>query len=282
MVECQQLLYEGDFEGSFDQIYNYWNAGEGDDAYHIGPDEYYNGTLSMRLHAALGSLPTCESQAPWLYQTVQIPSEVYTLTTMTVSGQRFVGQGKTLCCTGPPEAADVLYLHMRDAGGGYLGDSVEIANGGSAGSWGAFEVDVSDEVDIVANAGSDVQVFFTGEHDGDGNCSYFYLDALRCDVCTKWPIPDDEPGTASIGGDVRVLSGGTPQTFSGVDVWAYGEGEAYHTYTIHDGTYHFYNIEPGTYTIYAETWVGDVLRTATTMVTVEADERNYSVGLFLM
>ena len=176
---------------------------------------------------------------------------------------------------------------MRDAGSGYLGDSVEIVNGGTVGAWAPFEVDVSDAVNVAANPGVDVQVFFTAAHDGDGDCTYFYLDALECEVCTEWPIPDDVPGTASIGGDVRVLSGGTPQAFSGVDVWAYGQGEdgaphQYHTYTIQDGSYHFYNIAPGTYTIYAETWVGEVLRTSTTMVTVGAGDRNYSVNLFLM
>ncbi|MFQ6099714.1 MAG: TadE/TadG family type IV pilus assembly protein [Anaerolineae bacterium] len=288
MVECQQLFHEGDFEGSFSEIYTYWHAGEEDDAYHIGPDEYYNGTLSMRLHAALGSLPYCPPFSPWLYQTVQIPSEVYTLTTMVVRGQRFVGEGKSGCCTGSTDAADVLSLHMRDASGTqYLGDPVEIVNGGAAGAWAPFEIDVSDAISIAENPGVDVQVFFTATHDSDADCTYFYLDALQCEVCTEWPIPDDVPGTASIGGDARVLSGGTPQSLPGVDVWAYGEGEdgshyQYHTYTIHDGSYHFYNIEPGTYTIYAETWVGDVLRTSTTMVTVGVNERNYNVGLFLM
>ncbi|HUX75867.1 MAG TPA: carboxypeptidase-like regulatory domain-containing protein, partial [Anaerolineae bacterium] len=91
-----------------------------------------------------------------------------------------------------------------------------------------------------------------------------------------------EPGKASVGGDVRVLVGGFPQTLQGVDVWAYSPGGGvYHTITIQDGTYHFYNIPPGTYTIYAEIWVGGGLRFATTTVTLGAGP-NEGVNLFLL
>ena len=73
-----------------------------------------------------------------------------------------------------------------------------------------------------------------------------------------------------------------PVILPGADVWAYAQGgEVFHTRSIHDGMYHFYNIEPGTYVIYAEVWMSGQLRTATTEVTLVANERNYNVNLLL-
>jgi hypothetical protein len=135
---------------------------------------------------------------------------------------------------------------------------------------------------LVSYAGQNVQVYFYATHDNDADGTFFYLDNLSCGVCTYWPIPEDEPGTASIGGLVRTIIGGVPRLLTGVDVWAYSQGgEIYHTRSIHDGTYHFYNIPPGTYTVYSQAWVSGQLRWDVTTVTVVPDERNYNVNLLL-
>jgi len=283
LIECEQVLLAGDFEGSRDRVLSYWHAGE-PLAYQHQSTYFYDGTMSMRLHASLGSYPLCPVLSPWLYQTVEIPDEVYTMTTMHVRGQRLVAESQSRCCNPTTDADDVLYLQMKDSGGGDLGTSTEIANGGgAAGTWAAFEVEVTDAVNPYARAGGEAQVSFSATHDEDYDCTYFYLDALECEVCTEWPVPDPVPDTASIGGEVRVLVNGIPQALQGVDVWAYSPGGAvHHTVTIHDGTYHFYNVPPGVYTIYSEIWIGGGLRFVTTTVTVGANERNYGVHLFLL
>jgi hypothetical protein len=144
-------------------------------------------------------------------------------------------------------------------------------------------VDVTDAVDLASRQGQNVRVHFTAERDEDSRDTWFYLDALECDVCTGWPVPPPIAGTASITGGVRVLVGGVPRTLQGVDVWAYSPGgETYHTVTIQNGTYGFYNVPPGTYTIYSEVWVGGEPRFATATVIVGADERRTGVNLFLL
>jgi hypothetical protein len=220
---------------------------------------------------------------------VQIPSEVYTQTTMIVRGQRLVappGLEVPCCYESVTDPGDTLYLKMRDGSGTDLGsgNGVQIASGGvPTGTWAPFEIDVTSVVSPYARAGQNVQVYFHGiQHTGDYSCTFFYLDALECEMCTYWPIPPDVPGTASFGGLVQVLVQGIPQTRQGINVWAYSPGgQVYNTYTIQDGTYHFYNVPAGTYTIYAEFWEGSVLHYTTRTVTVAADERNYGVDLHM-
>jgi hypothetical protein len=284
LKECQRVLTVGDFEGNPSRIYGAWSAG-GPNAYQHQSRFFYDGSMSMRLNASLGSYPTCDVLDPYLYQVVDIPTEVYSTTTMVVSGQRLVA-GSEADCSFPnsAEAADVLYVRARTGGGGNLGNRQQIVDGGVAKeTWSPFEMDVSGEFDLASHAGQQLQVYFEAEHDADGNDTWFYLDTVDCNVCTTWPIPEDVDGTASFGGDVRVLVGGIPQRMQGVDVWAYSQGgEVYHTTTIHDSTYHFYNVPAGTYTIYAEVWIGGGLRVTTTSVTVIVNERNYDVNMFLL
>jgi hypothetical protein len=284
LLECQQVLYVGGFEGNPDTVFEHWTAGE-PFAYQHQSRYFSEGSMSMRLHASMGSYPDCPAYHPYLWQEVEIPDEVYTMTTMHVRGQRLVA-GSLAPCSFPdtPEVDDVLYLQMQDGGGGDMGDRAVIANGGeAAGTWAPFDVDVTGAVAPYDHSGEDVRLYFYGTHDEDYNDTWFYLDNLECEVCTEWPVPSEEAGTASIGGGVRVLVNGIPQALHGVDVWAYSQGgEVFHTITIQDGLYHFYNIPPGTYTIYSEIWIGGGLRFATTTVVVGADQRNYGVNLFLL
>jgi hypothetical protein len=283
LVECEQLLKVGGFEGNPTTVFGYWNAGESL-AYKHQSRYVYGGSMSMRLHASMGSYPNCPAYHPYLWQSVQIPEDVYTMTTIFVGGKRLVAGSLAPCSNADSsEADDVLYLQMKDSGGADLGAPREIVNGATATeSWMPFEEEVTDAVNLEDYAGQDVRVYFYAEHDEDFNDTWFYLDNLECEVCTGWPIPDPIPGMASVGGDVRVLVGGFPQTLQGVDVWAYSPGgETYHTYTIHDGTYHFYNIPPGTYTIYSEIWAGGGLRFDTKTATLGAGADD-SVDLFLL
>jgi hypothetical protein len=284
LLVCEQVLYSGSFEGNPNTVFQYWHAGE-PFAFQHQSRYFTDGSMSMRLHASMGSYPDCPSYHPYLWQEVEIPTEVYTMTTMHVRGQRLVA-GSLAPCSFPdtPEADDVLYLQMKDGSGSNLGGAAVVANGGVVSkTWAPFEVDVTGVVDPYNRAGERARVYFYAEHDEDYNDTWFYLDDLECEVCTEWPVPEDEPGTASVGGAVRVLVSGIPQALQGVDVWAYSQGgEVYHTVTIHDGSYHFYNIQPGTYTIYSEIWIGGGLRFATKTVVVVADQRNYSVSLFLL
>jgi len=283
LEECTELLQVGGFEGNPQRVFTYWHAGDVG-AYQQTGYLQHTGAFAMRLHASLGSYPTCAAFNPYLYQTVQIPTEVYTLTHLVVRGWRAVAGSLTDCSyRGIPDADDVLYIQLRDNAGNPIASAIPIVNGGVVTeTWETFSTDFTSQIDLTALAGQNVRVHFYAAHDGDYYGTFFYLDDLSCSVCTYWPIPDPVPGTASIGGSVRTLVGGAPQYLTGVDVWAYSQGgEVLRTRTIQDGTYHFYNIPPGTYTVYSAAWVSGQLRWDSTIVTVVADERNYNVDLLL-
>ncbi|MDW8067346.1 MAG: TadE/TadG family type IV pilus assembly protein [Anaerolineae bacterium] len=284
LQECSELLQVGGFEGNPQRIFTYWSAG-GLGAYQHTGYLQRSGAFSMRLHASLGSYPTCAPYSPYLFQTVQVPTNVYTLTHLVVSGWHAVAGSLTDCSyRGIPDADDVLYVQLRQSNGSPITAPVAIVNGGVVTeTWQRFDVNFTNRgVNVSALAGQNIQVYFYGTHDNDYYGTFFFLDDLSCSVCTYWPIPDPVPGTASIGGLVRALVGGVPQPLTGVNVWAYRQGsQVLRTRTIHDGTYHFYNIPPGTYTVYAATWVSGQLQWGTATVTVVADERNYGVDLLL-
>jgi hypothetical protein len=148
--------------------------------------------------------------------------------------------------------------------------------------WKPFDIDFSSDFDVSTLAGQEIEVRFYTQHDGDQYGTWFYLDDLACEICNTWPAPDPEPGTASIGGEARVLVGGVPEALRNVNVTAYTRGgEVLRTVTVQNGLYHFYNVAPGSYTIYAETWIDGDLYVATKTVMVGAGERNYDVDLLL-
>lgn len=288
LQECTQLLRARGFEGNADNVFAYWRAGEAG-AFRRQSTFFYEGTLSMRLHTTLGSYPSCTPVAnPYLYQPITIPTDVYTQTTLVVRGYRLVAESESACCYTVTDPNDVLYLQMRNSAGVPLapGNGLQVVHGGVlTRTWAPFELDVTSVVSPYGRTRAGpavVWVYFHGVQNVDENCTFFYLDALESNLCTYWPIPPDVPGTASFGGLIRVLIQGIPRSFQGVRVWAYSPGgRIYRTVTIQDGTYHFYNIPPGTYTVYAEYWESGVLRYGTWSVTVSADERNYSVNLYL-
>jgi hypothetical protein len=110
----------------------------------------------------------------------------------------------------------------------------------------------------------------------------YFLDNVELEVCTTQPIPPHEPGTATIGGPLRVFLTGAPLPRQGVRVWTYKQnGELLTTYSLHDSNYYFYNVDPGEYVIYSEYWDGPNLYTAFTTVTVGPDETITDLSLLL-
>ncbi len=289
LLECSQLMQYGNFEGSGSKVFGVWEAGPSG-AYYRGSNYFHDGTLSMRLHTSEGNYPTCSAVPnPHLYQTISLPAEVYTQTTLTVQGYRLVARSESACCYATTDPDDLLYLKMRDGSGSDIGsgNGELVASGGVVTqTWEPFAIDVSDVVNPLDWAGQDVQIYFHGIQDVDDDCTFFYLDTLECEMCTYWDIPAPVSGMASFGGKVQLIThGGVPRDLQGIDVWAYGpQGGVLHTQSIHDGTYHFYNVPPGTYTIYAEYWeggVGGTLYTAIVTVTVGPNDQINTIHLYL-
>jgi hypothetical protein len=278
LEECTQLCQAGDFEGDPEDVFEHWDAG-GIGAFQRTGQMQYAGAFSMRLHASLGSYPGCSVLDPWLAQTVQIPSDVYTQTSIAVEGYRAVG-GSLAECSEPnsTDADDALHVQLLDGAGIAISDSVTITHGGVVTeAWEYFHVNLAD---VASFAGQDVRLHFSATHDADVYGTWFYLDEIACHVCITQPIPGPEPGMASFGGSV--LLDGTVET-PGVNVAAYSQGGAvYRTISIQDGSYHFYNVPPGTYTVLAEAWIGGVLMVGENSVTVAADDHgNDGVDLSL-
>jgi len=208
---CQQLLQAGGFEGNPETVFAHWHAGE-PLAYKHQSSYFYDGSMSMRLHASMGSYPDCQAYHPYLWQVVRIPDKVYTTTTMIVRGQRLVTGSESPCSNADSaEADDILYLQMRNSGGSDLGDAKEIVNGDVVGqTWAAFEEDVTKAVDLYNRAGQEVQVYFNAAHDEDYDDTWFYLDALECEVCTEWLIrlTDTVPdGLSYVSGTLTATAG---------------------------------------------------------------------------
>lgn len=284
LVQCSELLYVPGFEGNYSTVFQYWSR-DNQGGTQRSSVERYRGSFSMRAHASFGVYPCPQSNLqPYLYQDVVFPTEVYSISTLVVEGHYFVTKSFFECSPGGPDIDDVLYLRLQDTGGTDLTAPTVITHGGAtADRWLTIERDMSSLLDLEDYAGEQVRLYWNATHDEDYNGTFFYMDDLSAELCTEWPVPDDEPDTASFGGTVTTLGEyHAPVILPGANVWAYAQGgQIYHTQSIHDGTYHFYNIPPGTYVVYAESWVGGTLRTATTVVTVVADERNYNINLLL-
>ncbi len=286
LIECEELLNVRGFEGNNTTVFSYWHAGNVG-AFRLTSQERYRGNFSMRLHASLGAYPCSQnSLQPELYQDIQIPTTVYSISQLLVTGHYYV-DGSDMECSNPnsPDPDDTLSLKLLDAGGSVIAPPATVINGGVVSqTWHTVATTIT-AATIEDYAGDTVRLQWNGNHTGDYDGTYFYLDDLSAQMCTIWPIPDPEDGTVSLGGKLTTqISGGTLRVaLTGADVWAYTQnGEIYHTTSIQDGTYHFYNLpEPGTYIIYSEATVDGQLRTAVATVTLAASERNYNINMFL-
>jgi len=128
-----------------------------------------------------------------------------------------------------------------------------------------------------------------GEVDGD---SEFYIDQVRCEICSTVRPPEYITGQARrLGGYLQVLVYGNPTPMQGINVWAIqlpdggdpppGGWGFYTTYSIHDSTYNFFNVNPGEYRIYAEVWVTGVLYSASTTVTIGDGDTDTTLNMTL-
>lgn len=284
--QCTNLLQVTGFEGNPDTVATYWKAG-GYDAYQRTGAEFHRGSFSMRLHASLGVYPcSANDYDPYLYQEVTLPpaTEIFTQSTLIVDGYYHVTESGMECSSGGPEQDDALYLQVQDTNGVEITDRAVITHGGTTSDvWHPIAIDLSSDINLLDYAGQTVRLYWDADHDSDFNGTYFYLDDVEAQVCTEWPTPEPEAGTATFGGKLTTLGEyNIPTILTGANVWAYAQGsEVYKTQSIHDGTYRFYNMPPGTYQIYAEEWVGGTLRIASTSVTVEAGDDTDNLNLLL-
>lgn len=279
LKECVQTIELGNFEASI--ISPPWERNV--DAYHAS-DRKHSGNFSLEFRASVGDPPAYRHRRPWAYQTVEVPGDVLMGTEGTLSYWQYVVPdplGET------PDPDDHFYLAVRDSAGMTVTADIPLAHGDTDTS-SVFEQNV---VNVEAHlpgdrfaelAGQEIQLYFYGVHNGVTPGTSFYIDDVRFDICTTQPVPDDVPGTASIGGLIEVLLNARPTKLPGIKVWAFAPGGAlYRTKTLHDSTYRFYNLPPDTYTIYAEAWTDGILYSGTVEVTVVANERNYGIDLLL-
>ncbi len=287
LIECEELLNVRGFEGNNTTVFSYWHAGNVG-AFRLTSQERYRGNFSMRLHASLGAYPCSQnSLQPELYQDIQIPTTIYSISQLLVSGHYLV-EGSDMECSNPnsPDPDDTLSLELWDLGGSTtIAPPATVINGGMVSqTWHTVATTIT-AATIEDYAGDTVRLQWNGNHTGDYDGTYFYLDDLSAQMCTIWPIPDPVDGTVSLGGKLTTqISGGTLRVaLTGADVWAYTQnGDIYHTVSIQDGTYHFYNLPlPGTYIVYSEATVDGQLRTAVSTVTLNAGDRNYGINMFL-
>jgi hypothetical protein len=287
-VQCEELLYVPGFEGNPETVFEYWNTGRGG-TYDRGSEAFYRGSFSMRQHASLGVAPCSDANSyldPYLYQTVSIPTEVYSISTLAVTGHYLV-EGSDLPCSFPnsPDPDDKLLFNFKELDGTTVYTGTVLTGGTISHTWHTEVVSPSDSVDLSAYKEGDVILQWRGIHDGDFDGTFFYLDELSAQLCTAWPIPEHISGMATIGGraTTRSISGKTVAVV-GADIWAYqrGGGQSYHTRTLQDGSFSFYNVVPGEYVIYAEgLWGGEGIRYATVSLQVAADEVRDDLTLFL-
>ena len=284
LKNCTSLLEVQGFEGNPATVFEYWTAGP-PNAFQRASYPPYRGSFCMRMHASLGVSPCgANSYLPYLYQEIEIPTEVYSITTLTVQGHYYIAKSELPCSLGGPDADDVLNLNLQETDGLPIGGSQIITTGaGITGTWHTLVTDLSDQINLPDYADETIRIYWDASQDGDVYGTYFFLDEVSAQICTEWPIPDPITNTASIGGLLSTLNEyhvSVPTPNAAVQAYRQG-GVVHRTTSIQDGTYHFYNIEPGTYLIYAQIWQDSVLHTAITNVTVSANERNYSINMLL-
>ncbi len=288
--QCTELLSIQGFEGNPATVFAYWHAGDRSNlvgAYQRTSVEFYRGSFSLRLHASNSVIPCSSNQLqPYLYQEVVFPTDVYTFSTLVVSGAYFVG-GSSFECSVPnsPDLGDTLTLGLRQTDGTAVTTPQNFINRGlPTGAWHVANFDLHTMMaDPSVYAGQTLRLQWEANNDTDINGTFFYMDELSAQLCTEWDTPDAVAGKASFGGVVTTRgNNNVPVIMPGTDVTAYTQGgQVLQTRSIHDGTYHFYNVEPGTYLIFASVDYSGQLRTVTASVTVGVDEANFSVNLLL-
>jgi hypothetical protein len=240
----------------------------------------------MRLHASPSIIPCSANQLqPYLYQDIEMPTEVYSQSTLVVTS-RYLPMLSPLECSwnGTADADDTLSLSLRRTDNSEIVSPQFIIDGDPVGAWTQESISLESAIGNPADyAGQTLRLVWDAYNDQDNSGTFFYIDEVSAQLCTEWDLPAEESGLATIGGLVTTRGeNNVPTAMPGTEVWAYSQGTSVlRAQAIHDGTYGFYNVPPGTYVIYAEAWVGGELRTVSTSVTVTADERRTNVNLLL-
>ncbi len=268
LVQCEELIKVPGFEGNADTVFEYWKAGE-TGAFRRASEQFFQGSFALRLHASLGTYPCTQSiLEPYLYQEIDIPSELYAQTTLAVK-LHYLVTGSDLECSNldSPDADDQFFMRVRDDNGADIAAFPPqlIASGGTISNvWHTAVLTLNDHLNLHDYAGGSVQLYWDATHDEDYDGTYFYIDEVSAQLCTVWEVPPIDPNKGSFGGVVSALDErGAVLPLPGATVWAYTQdGSQYQTVSIQDGSYHFYNLPPGTYTVYGEAWVDGALRTA--------------------
>ena len=317
--ECASVLSNADFEPS--GSLSPWVTGAG------SADVYANGGYSCdrdgRRDYGFSMFFRCDryhywpydALDPWAYQAFTVPAMISTTESVTIEmnvslfygvpPQVDPGAGPYVGTLGRPE--DELAVSVTQADGTPLTTgSSPVTHGdlsaSQRGRFYAYSDDLTGLFDpgdpLQDHVGESLHLRFEApnvDNDGDGlvdGDSEFYIDQVRCEICTTVRPPAYEGGQVRrIGGYLQVMVYGNPTPMQGVSLWAIqlpdgGDPPAggwgfYPTYSIHDSTYNFYNVNPGQYRIYAEVWVTGVLYSASTSVTVGEGDTDLMLNLML-
>jgi hypothetical protein len=306
--ECGNVLTNSDFEPAGD-LYP-WVAGTEPQA--VVASSYYScdsdGRTSGINSGTFGMLFRCDQQHgwpyspfhPWAYQELTVPAFVSTTQNVIVEANL------SLYYVVPPQeppagpegtvgrAEDQLLVSVQDTNGVDLTTPIQVTNGAIAqrDRFLPFSTNLAAQFTLANYADQTLRLHFQAPNVSDLGDSEFYIDQVRCDVCTTVRQPDPAPGKVTrLGGRVLVVLAGQPTSMPGVDVWAMqlpdgstppDQLDFQSTYSIQDSTYSFFNLNPGTYRVYAEVWVSGSLYSAVQTVTIGAGEINTEVNLTLL
>jgi hypothetical protein len=304
--ECGSVLSNATFNGG---IFAPWVDGKEPAA--VVADQTYSCDLDGRPNYGFSANVRCDQMReglyaafhPWMYQELTVPSFISTTepvdVEMTVS--LFYAVPPPILPVNPipgleiqqgtyGRAEDLLQAMVTLPDGTPLTDPTVIGNGAppdaDRGRFMAWSGDVAATFiggDSLLNyVDRPVLLRVEAPNPDDLGDSEFFVDQVRCEICTTIQEPPTQPLTVRrLGGDLRVLIEGRSSPMPGVDVWAMQLPEPgmtptelenlgyYTTYSIHDSTYNFYNLNPGIYRIYAQMFdTSGVMYTASETVTV--------------
>ena len=308
LKECGNVLTNSDLEPAGDLAP--WVAGTEPQAV-VASSSYScdaDGRTSGINSGTFSMLFRCDQQhgwpyAPfhaWAYQDLTVPA--FVSTTQDVNIEMNVSLYYVVPPPQPPagpggtvgRAEDELLVTVQDSNGGTLTTPVRVTTGAAAqrGRFLPFSTNLAALFPLSNYGDQTLRLRFEAPNPTDLGDSEFYIDQVRCDVCTTVREPAIVPGQAyRLGGHVLVMLAGQPTDMPGVDVWAMqlpdgttpaDQLDFQATYSIQDSTYSFYNIRPGTYRVYAEVWVSGSLYSATQTVTIGAGGTNTEVNLTLL
>ncbi len=197
-------------------------------------------------------------------------------------------------------AEDALTVVIQDESGNDLTQAAYVTHGAisTRGTHLSFKVDMEPKFlngsSLRNYIGDNLRLALRAPNTLGNGDSDFYVDQIKCELCTTVLEPPLQPGKVRrLGGNVRVIMEGKAKQMQGIDVWAtqlqtgsppappIGQLDFQATYTIQDSTYSFYNLTPGRYLIYAEVWASGNMYSASATVDVVDGEDRRDINLTL-